>query len=90
MTNGGRWDAKDQRDGLREGLHSIRMPYMMKVRLSSSCCVAASAEAQQSTKPPSPIHPDSPKAAAVKLSATTFRIGEMTIDTAAKTLSIAA
>ncbi len=70
---------------------SIRMIYMMQVRpLVLVLCVAASAEAQQSSKPPSPIHPDAPKPAAiVKLSATTFRIGEMTIDTAAKTLSIA-
>lgn len=50
--------------------------------------VAAAAEAQQSAKPPSPIHPDAPKPAAiVKLSPTTFRIGELMIDTAAKTLS---
>jgi hypothetical protein len=52
-------------------------------------CVAAAGEAQQS-KPPSPIHPDTPKPSVItKLTATTFRIGEMTIDTAAKTLSIA-
>jgi hypothetical protein len=65
---------------------------MMKVRpLVLVLCVAASSEAQQPAKPPSPIHPDAPKAAPiVKLSPTTFRIGEMTIDTAAKTLSISA
>ena len=64
---------------------------MMKVRpLILLLCVAASSEAQQTATPPSPIHPDAPKAAAiVKLSPTTFRIGEMTIDTTAKTLSIA-
>lgn len=51
-------------------------------------CVAAAAEAQQPSKPPSP-HPDAPKPAAItKLTATTFRIGEMTIDTAARTLSV--
>jgi hypothetical protein len=54
-------------------------------------CVAASAEAQQPAKPPSPIHPDTPKPpAVVKLSPTSYRIGEMTIDTAAKTLTISA
>lgn len=62
---------------------------MMKVRpLVLVLGLAASAEAQPA-KPPSPIHPDAPKPAAiVKLSPTTFRIGEMTIDTAARTLSI--
>ena len=44
-------------------------------------CVAAAAEAQEQSKPPGPIHPDTPKPAAItKLSATTFRIGEMTIN----------
>ena len=52
-------------------------------------CLAAAAEAQQPSNPPIPIHPDAPKPAAItKLSATTFRIGEMTIDTAAGTLSV--
>jgi len=64
---------------------------MMKVRpLVLALSLAATAEAQQQTsKPPSPIHPDTPKPApVVKLSATTYRIGEMTIDTAAKTLTV--
>ena len=52
-------------------------------------CVAAAAEAQPQSKPPSPMHPDTPKPSAItKLTATTFRIGDITIDTAAKTLSI--
>jgi hypothetical protein len=49
----------------------------------------STAAAQQPPAKPSPIHPDSPKPSPVtKLSATTYRIGEMTIDTAAKTLSV--
>jgi hypothetical protein len=52
-------------------------------------CIAAAADAQQQSRPPSPIHPNTPKPAAItKLTATTFRIGEITIDIAARTLSI--
>ena len=52
-------------------------------------CVVAAAEAQQQSRPPSPVHPDTPKPSAItKLTATTFRIGDITIDTAAKTLSV--
>jgi hypothetical protein len=60
---------------------------MMIVRLIVlALCVVAAAEAQQPSTPPGPT---TPKAAAItKLSATTFRIGEMTIDTAAGTLSV--
>ena len=53
---------------------------MTKVRLLILVlCVAAAAEAQQPAPKP---------AAITKLSATTFRIGEMTIDTAASSLSV--
>jgi hypothetical protein len=63
-------------------------PTMYKLTLAFSLC-AATAFAQEPAKPASPMPPDLPKPAAItKLSATTFRIGEMTIDTAAKTLSV--
>jgi hypothetical protein len=62
---------------------------MPTLALALSLC-AATAAAQQPGKPPSPIHPDTPQPAAItKLSATTFRIGEITIDTAAKTVTVA-
>jgi hypothetical protein len=62
---------------------------MKTLSLVVSLCAAASAVDQQPAKP-SPIHPDTPKPAAItKLSATTFRLGEMMIDTAARTLSVA-
>lgn len=49
---------------------------------------AATVAAQQPARP-SPIHPDTPKAAAItKLSATTYRMGEITLDTAARTLTV--
>jgi len=54
-----------------------------------SLAAATAAAAQQPPATPSPIHPDTPKAAAIiKLSPTTFRIGEMTVDTANKTLTV--
>ena len=67
------------------------LPYPSALALVAlSLCAIPAAAQQQPGKPPSPVHPDTPKPAAItKLSATTFRIGEMTIDTAAKTLSIA-
>lgn len=55
----------------------------------SFIALSAAVAAQQSPKPPSPIHPDTPKPSpVVKLSATSYRIGEITVDTAAKTLTI--
>jgi hypothetical protein len=52
--------------------------------------LAAAAGAQQPVPKPSPLHPDTPKPAAItKVDATTYRIGEMTIDTAKKELTIA-
>src|SRR5689334_22952381 len=51
--------------------------------------IALTAATAQQSKPPSPLHPNTPKPApVVKLSATTYRLGEVTIDTAAKTLSV--
>jgi hypothetical protein len=63
---------------------------MMIVRpVVLALCVAAAADAQQPARPPSPMRPNAPQPAAItKLTATTFRLGEITIDTAAKTLSI--
>jgi len=62
---------------------------MHKLTLAFSLCAATTVAAQQQPAKPSPIHPDTPKPAAItKLSATTFRIGENTIDTAARTLSV--
>ena len=51
--------------------------------------VCSSTVAAQQPATPSPIHPNTPKPAAItKLSATTYRMGEITIDTAARTLSV--
>lgn len=51
-------------------------------------CAVSAAAAQQPPANPNP-NPASPKPSPVtKLSATTYRIGEMTIDTAARTLSV--
>ena len=62
---------------------------MPMLTLVFSLCAAAIAAAQQPPAKPSPIHPDTPKPAAItKLSATTFRIGDNTIDTAARTLTV--
>jgi hypothetical protein len=53
------------------------------------CAATAAAAQQQPPKPPSPIHPDTPKPSpVVKLSATTYRLGDVTIDTATKTLTV--
>ena len=62
---------------------------MKRLLVALSLCVSATAAAQQQPAKPSPIHPDTPKPPAItKLSATTFRIGENTIDTAARTVSV--
>jgi hypothetical protein len=62
---------------------------MRKITYALVLSCTATVAAQQSAKPPSPIHPDTPRAAAItKLSATTYRIGEITLDTAARTLSV--
>ena len=62
---------------------------MRHITLVLVTCAASAVAAQQPPAKPSPIHPDSPKPAAItKLSPTTYRIGEMTIDTKARTLTV--
>jgi hypothetical protein len=62
---------------------------VFNLAIAFSLCAATAAAQQPASKPPSPVHPDTPKPAAIsKLSATTFRIGEITIDTAAKTVTL--
>ena len=62
---------------------------MKKISYAVVFSFTAAVAAQQPAKPPSPIHPDTPKAAAItKLSATSYRMGDITIDTAARTLTV--
>ncbi|HEX6164788.1 MAG TPA: YdjY domain-containing protein [Vicinamibacterales bacterium] len=64
---------------------------MRKLPFALAICIAVPGTigAQQTPAKPSPIDPSTPAPAAVtKLSATTYRIGEMTVDTAARTLTV--
>src|SRR6187397_1881950 len=62
---------------------------MKKLSLVISLCAAATAAAQQQPAAPSPLDPNMPKPPAiVKVSPNTFRIGELTVDTAAKTVTV--